>query len=111
MLRQPPPALGQGLAQDVQVDGGRPGQGLQPCVHILDAVALLRLPLPAAPHDGIDLRWAGTRPLQLPSLCDALNCLGPPEGERRGHTGLGAGEKASPSTAPASLRLPMPVPE
>lgn len=48
---------------------------------ILDAVALLGLPLPAAPHDGVDLGWAGTRPFQLPSLCDALNRLGARETE------------------------------
>ena len=78
--------------QTIQVNRRRLGQGLQPGMHILDAVALLGLPLPAAPHNGVDLRWAGTRPLQLTSLRDALDRLGPPEGERRGHTGPGAAE-------------------
>lgn len=92
---QPQP-LASPLAQDFQVHRRRLGQGLQPSVHILDAVALLGLSLPAAPHNGIDLRRAGTWPLQLTSLSDALDRLRPPEGERRGHTGLGAGEGGQP---------------
>lgn len=92
------------LAQDIQVDRRCLGQGLQPGVHILDAVALLGLPLPAAPHNGVDLRWAGPGPLQLSALRDALNRLGPPEGERRGHIALEQGGEAGSST-PASLRL------
>lgn len=100
LLATQPQTLASPLAQDVQVDGRRLDQGLQPGVHIFDAVALLGLPLPAALHDGIDLRWAGPWPLQLPSLSDALNRLGPPEGERRGHTGLGEEREASPPGLP-----------
>lgn len=44
-------------------------------MYILHAVSLLRFTLPAAAHDGIDIRRAGTRPLQLPTLRDALNRL------------------------------------
>lgn len=50
-------------------------------MHILDAVALLGLPLPAAPHNSVDLWRAGTGPLQFTALCDALDCLGPRETE------------------------------
>lgn len=76
------------LAQDIQVDRRRLGQGLQLGMYILDAVALLGLPLPAAPHNGIDLWRTGTRSLQLTSLRDALDRLGPPEGKRRGQMEL-----------------------
>lgn len=63
------------LAQNVQVTGWRLCQGLQTRVHILHAEALLRFSLPAASHDGVDIRGAGARPLQLPALRDALDCL------------------------------------
>lgn len=89
------------LAQDVQVDGRCLDQGLQPSMHVFDAVSLLGLPLPAAPHNGVDLGWAGTRPLQLTSLCDALDRLGPPRGERR------AAWVGSSSVRPAPA-LPLP---
>ena len=85
--------LGGPLAQDVQVDRRRLGQGLQPGVHLLDAVALLWLPLPAAPHDGVDLRWAGPGPLKLAPLRDALDRLGTP---RRGREKRARGAGAPP---------------
>lgn len=44
-------------------------------MYILHAVSLLRFTLPAATHDGVDIRRAGARPLQLPTLRDALNRL------------------------------------
>lgn len=44
-------------------------------MYILHAVALLGFSLPAAAHDGVDIRRAGARPLQLTALCDALDCL------------------------------------
>lgn len=88
-----------GLAKDIQVDGGRLGQGTQACVHVLDAAALLGLPLPAAPHDGVDLRGAGAGPLQLASLRDALDRLRPPEGERTGHSGPGPEGRPVPRSA------------
>lgn len=44
-------------------------------VYILHAVSLLRFTLPAAAHDGVDIRRAGVWPLQLSTLSDALNCL------------------------------------
>lgn len=80
---------GQPLAQDVQVDRGRLGQGLQPGLHVLDGMPLLGLPLPAAPHDGVDLRGAGARPLQLTPLRDALDRLGAPEEGEEGTLGWG----------------------
>jgi hypothetical protein len=99
--------MGQPLTQDIQVYRRRLGQGLQPVMHILDAVALLGLSLPAAPHNGVDLWWAGARPLQLTSLRDALDCLGPPERQGKEHTRRRQESKVSPmlpgSCSPARL--------
>lgn len=63
------------LAENVQVDGGCLGQGLEPAMDVLHALPLLRLPLPTALHDIVDLRRAGSGPFQLPALGDALNGL------------------------------------
>lgn len=71
------------LAQNVQVTGWRLCQGLQTRVHILHAEALLRFSLPAASHDGVDIRRAGARPLQLPALRDTLDRLRHGRDERR----------------------------
>lgn len=62
-------------AQDVQVDRGCLDEGLEAAVDLLDGLALLGLPVPAALHDGINLGGAGAGPLQLPALSDALDGL------------------------------------
>lgn len=101
MLATPLPAQASPLAQDVQVDGWRLGQGLQSGMYIFDAVALLGVPLPAALHNGVDLRRAGTRPLQLTSLRDALDHLG-----RQRHGGEGTEECGQDSEAGPGATLP-----
>lgn len=62
-------------AQDVQVDRGCLDEGLEAAVDLLDGLALLGLPVPAALHDGVDLGGTRAGPLQLPPLSDAFDGL------------------------------------
>lgn len=62
-------------AQYVQVDWWVLDQSQQAAMDLLDDHPLLWFPLPASLHQEVNLLWAGARPLQFTSLCDAFNGL------------------------------------
>lgn len=63
------------LAQDVQVDRCGFAHGEKDLLNVLNVQPLLRLPLPAAQHDVVNLLGTNPGPLQNPTLGYALDDL------------------------------------
>lgn len=61
--------------QYVQVHGRGLGEALEHAVDLLDVQPHVRLPVPAAQHQVVDLFRASTGSLQHAALCDALDHL------------------------------------
>lgn len=72
-----------GSAQYVQVHGRGLGEALEHAVDLLDVQPHVRLPVPAAQHQVVDLFRAGTGSLQHAALRDALDHLQEERGKNR----------------------------
>lgn len=73
-----------GSTQYVQVHGRGLGEALEHAVDLLDVQPHVRLPVPAAQHQVVDLFRAGTGSLQHAALRDALDHLQEERGGKQG---------------------------